>query len=361
MDYKIYKQKSSYWLVALTVIFSLLLAACGDTSSSGGGSFESSTTPVAGAGTGDGKVEGSCDGKGEVSGQVLVLTDLKQPLKNAPATISLKLNGGEAKTYTTEADGTYTIKDLETNEYELEASLPGGIEGKIIEPRKKYFTVDDCYVETVSMVLLAQGLEAPAAPAPETVRSEVVYVNSQPHYSLTSNPFFWLWLFDRPHYYGYNYPPSYTTRIYNNNNVVYVPQNRPAPADSRYKYTSYSENGGGAGVKATPPVVSKGSTRLGTSGYSKPPVVKTPSSDSGTGSKGGTRNNGTSSNPAGSNTKAAGSSGSSSNSSGVSNSGGSTKSGGGNGSSTGGSTKSGGGNGSSGGGSSKGGTRSGKR
>jgi hypothetical protein len=269
----------------------MLLSACGD--SGGGSSFGGSTPNSDAPATGQGQVDAACDGQGEVSGQILVLTDPNQQLKSAPATLTLTQTGGQPKTYTTDADGNYTIKDLDVNEYELEASLPGGLDGKTIEPRKKYMTVDDCYIETVSMVLLAQGIQAPAAPAPSTSQPQVVYVNNQPHYSIANNPFFWLWLFDRPNYYGYSYPPVYTTRIYNNNNIIYVPQQRPLP-DTRYKYTTYADSSTSStkspGVKAAPSPVSKGTTRLGTSGYSKPPDMKTPSSSGSSGSKGSTRN-----------------------------------------------------------------------
>lgn len=286
------RKVGSYWLIALTIITSLLLSACGDAGSGGGSSFGGSSPNSGAPATGQGQVEAACDGKGEVSGQILILTDPKQELKSAPATLTLTQSGGDPKTFTTDTDGNYTIKDLDVNEYELEASLPGGLEGKTIEPRKKYLTVDDCYIETVSMVLLAQGIEMPAAPNPSTSQPQVVYVNNQPHYSIANNPFFWLWLFDRPHYYGYNYPPVYTTRVYNNNNTIYVPQQRPI-TDTRYKYTNYvdssSNSGSLPGAKAAPQPVSKGTTRLGTSGYSKPPVMKTPSSSGSSGSKGSTR------------------------------------------------------------------------
>lgn len=285
-----YRKHGPYWLVALTVIISLLLSACGDTKPSTWDSGTNGQVSSNSAPTGDGQVEGVCDAKGEVTGQILILTDPKQELKSAPVTLTLTGPGTEAKTFTTEADGTYTIKDLDVNEYEIEASLPGGLDGKTIEPRKKYLTVDDCYIETVSMVLLAQGIETP--PAPAQTQPQVVYVNNQPHYSVTHDPFFWLWLFDRPHYYGYSYPPVYTTRVYNNNNIIYVPQNRPVPANTNYKYTSYSDSSSSsstAGVKAAPAPVSKGTTRLGSSGYTRPAVVaKTPASGSST-SKGSTR------------------------------------------------------------------------
>ncbi len=326
-----------YWLIALTIIFSLILSACGDATPANTGSSDFGNSA---AGTGSGQVASACDGKGEVSGQILVLTDPNKELQNAPATLKLTAgSGGETKTITTEADGTYSIKDLDVNEYELEATIPTQVDGKTIESRKKYLTVDDCFVETVSMVLVAQGIEIPPAPAPTTTQQQVVYVNNQPHYSITSNPFFWLWLMDRPNYYGYNYPPSYTTNVYHTNNTVYVPQNRPAVSDSRYKYTTYSDsNSNTPGVKAVPPPVSKGTTRLGASSYSKPPVMKTPSSGGSSSSKGDSRSNSSSGSSA-SSTKASGSS--SSNNSNNSN------------------TKSTGGGGSSGGSSSKGSTRSG--
>lgn len=166
-----YKKSSPYWLVALTIIISLLLSACGDTKSNTG----SSDFGNGSAATGQGQVAGECDSKGEVTGQILVLTDPKQDLKSAPVTLNLTSKDSEPKTFTTDADGTYTIKDLDVNEYEIEASLPGGLDGKTIDPRKKYLTVDDCYIETVSMVLTAQGIEIPPAPAASTRMSIVVW------------------------------------------------------------------------------------------------------------------------------------------------------------------------------------------
>jgi hypothetical protein len=265
------KQKVSRWYLpfSLFVILAMLLSACGDPTPVPASSGADITDP------GDFSEAATCDGKGQVSGQILVLIDEAKGLQPVPATITLTTAGTEPRTIKADADGNFQINDLDINEYEIEATVPGGFEGKQIQPKKKYLTVDDCQIETASMVLLAEGVTAPTTP-PAAPQQQVVYVNQQPHYSITSNPFFWLWLFDRPGFYGYSYPPVYTTRVYNQGGYVYVPQQRTV-ADSRYSYTSYKPGDTTTTkVKAEPPVVSKGQTRIGSSGYVKP--VVTPSS-----------------------------------------------------------------------------------
>jgi hypothetical protein len=298
----------------------LLLAACGD-----------AATPVPTVSAGDFADTGAtCDGKGQVSGQVLVLTDETQGLQPVVANLTLNTAGAQPVTLKTDPDGNYSVNDLSINEYEIEATVPEGVNGKVIQPKKKYLTVDDCQIETVSMVLLAEGVKAPETP-PAPPQQQVVYVNQQPHYSVTSNPFFWMWLLDRPGYYGYSYPPYYTTHIYNQGGYIYVPQTPHfAPSNANYSYTSYKSGDTATKVKSDPPVVSKGTTRVGSSGYVKPVVT---SSSKGSSRPGGVAINTPKSGSSSSTSKGSGSSnvsspGGSSSSSGVK-SGGSSSTGGG--------------------------------
>ena len=262
-----------YAPLAILVILSLLLAACGDSSPT-----VKPATPVAGvvSGSSDGDFEtndaAACDGKGQVSGQILAVSDEAKGLQPVPATLTLTTAGKDPVSVKADADGNYSLDNLDINEYEVAASLPGGLDGKTFQVKKKYLTVDDCQVETASMVLVADGITVPETP-PTPPQQQIVYVNNQPHYSIANNPFFWLWLFDRPGHYGYSYPPVYTTRIYNTGGVVYVPQAPRPVSNPNYSYTSYKPGDTTATkVKSEPPIVSKGSTRIGSSGYVKPPV-----------------------------------------------------------------------------------------
>ncbi len=284
---KIEKMKKMRWYtpLAILVILSLLLAACGDSTTTA-----TPPTPVASSGGfdtgsngGDFETENSaaCDGKGQVSGQILAVMDEAKGLQPVPATLTLTTAGKDPVTVKADAEGNYSLDNLDINEYEVEASLPGGLDGKNFQTKKKYVTVDDCQIETASMVLVADGIKVPETP-PAPPQQQIVYVNNQPHYSIASNPFFWLWLLDRPGYYGYSHPPMYTNRIYNTGGVLYVPQAPRPVSNPNYSYTSYKPGDTTATkVKSEPPIVSKGSTRIGSSGYVKPVVSS--------GSKGGSR------------------------------------------------------------------------
>ena len=295
--------KLSRLLPSITLILALfvglILAACGD------------PTPVPVDNSTNGQTEAACDNTGQVAGQILVMTQTDADLQAVPAQLTLT-GGGDfaARTVSTESDGSYKIDNLPLGEYELEAAVPNGVDGKTIQPRKKYFTADDCYIESVSTVLLADGITPPAEP-PAAQYTTVNY-NNTPHYSLTSNPFFWLWLFDRPNHYGFGYPPYYTTTVYRQNNVIYVPtQPHYQPTNANYRYTNYGSNNNSAtGVKTPPPVVSKGTTRVGNSGYVKPSsgssvkggaTAKPGSGSSSNGSKGSTRPGANGGNSSGSN------------------------------------------------------------
>ena len=97
-------------------------------------------------------------------------------------------------------------------------------------------------VETVSVVLLPAGVPAPPVPADleQRVRDSGGFATG--YGGLMNNPFFWLWMFDRPWVFGYPRPPVVTTRPAGGP-VTIDPNQAQAPARAGRRYTTYAPDG----------------------------------------------------------------------------------------------------------------------
>jgi hypothetical protein len=198
---------------------------------------------------------------GDVEGQVLAMRDATtQPALLKGAGVVLAGNGIDCGT---RADRCVTQTD-EAGKYRF-AGVPAGDYGIAFNPPKDHepplqaearqFNVSPNAVETVSVVLLAEGMARPTVPAELAQRGAAA--RNDP--GLMSNPFFWYFMFNQPWLGGYTRPPVV---VYGPDRNVVVDRSQPAPAPGR-TYTNYGPPGS-ANAKPPPAAIdSKGVTRPG--------------------------------------------------------------------------------------------------
>jgi hypothetical protein len=264
---------------------------------------------------------------GGLEGQVLgMLSPTEQPVLLQGAVIAINGPGG-SQTSTTDAQGKYRFDELRPGEYGLAASYQGSQAGsKSLQPEERLFSISPGQQETISLVLLAEGIAPPPTPPAAPVAGQpggqpaTGSVGGVGGGGLLTDPFFWYFLFNRPGAYGYGRPPVIVGG--GGGGPVVIDSNQPQRSSSGRVYTEYGEPGStGVRTKPLPQVTSKGTTRPGASGASsdggtvRPPIpsapaarppsssggsspaARPPSSSGSDGSKGTTRPGGGSSAP----------------------------------------------------------------
>ncbi|HEU5315024.1 MAG TPA: carboxypeptidase-like regulatory domain-containing protein, partial [Chloroflexota bacterium] len=153
----------------------------------------------------------------------------------------------------TDATGKYAFKEVPAGPYAVAFHAPAG--AAKFQDETRQFTVSPNAVETVSVVLLAEGMTVPEPPAELTSRP----ANQQAGYGsgLTSNPFFWYWMFNQPWIGGYSRPPVV---MMSPDRTVTVDRSQPTTSATGRQYSSYGPGGKPAPVKG---VSRPGQTALG--------------------------------------------------------------------------------------------------
>jgi hypothetical protein len=203
---------------------------------------------------------------GDVEGQVLAMRDAtQQPTLLSGATVILAGNGvdcGQRADHCaaqTDAQGKYTFTALPAGDYGVAFSVPARDGETALQPESRQFNVSNGSVETVSVVLLAEGIAKPAVPA--DLQQRGAQARNDP--SLTSNPFFWYFMFNQPWLGGYARPPVVVYAPGSDRTIVADQRPSTAPNTAGRTYTSYAPSGG-QGAKPAPQVIeSKGVTRPG--------------------------------------------------------------------------------------------------
>lgn len=205
---------------------------------------------------------------GDVEGQVLAMRDAaQQPVLLTGATAILAGNRIDCGKRTddcagqTDAQGRYAFKDIPTGDYGVAFSTPSR-EGEVrLQPESRQFNVSRGSVETVSVVLLADGIAKPAVPA--ELQQRGAQARNDP--GLTSNPFFWYFMFNQPWLGGYSRPPVVVYAPGTERTIVMDQRQAQSPAVPGRTYTSYAPAGSATGsTKPAPQVIeSKGVTRPG--------------------------------------------------------------------------------------------------
>jgi hypothetical protein len=193
----------------------------------------------------------ACGGQsfGDVEGQVLGLASAgEQPALVKDAGVVLAGNGIDCGNRTdlcvakTDANGKYAFKEVPAGPYAVAFQAPAG--AVKLQDEVRQFTVSPNAVETVSVVLLAEGMTVPEPPAELANRP----ANQSGGYSsgLTSNPFFWYWMFNQPWIGGYSRPPVV---VMNSDRTVTVDRSQPSTTATGRQYSSYGPGGKPAPVK----------------------------------------------------------------------------------------------------------------
>jgi hypothetical protein len=218
---------------------------------------------------------GSSTAPGGLEGQLLAMPNAAEQPVPLPGAV-IVINGPQgSQTTTTDAEGEYRFNDLAPGAYGLAASYQGPLIGTPLQPEERRLTISSGQDERISMVLLGEGITPPPAPADPTTP---LASGGQPATGanadlggITSNPFFWYWLFNQPGNYGYSRPPVVVRR---GDRPITIDTNQPSRSPAGRPYTDYGQPGS-VGVRTKPPpeVVSRGSTRPGAapaSGASQP-------------------------------------------------------------------------------------------
>jgi Carboxypeptidase regulatory-like domain len=197
---------------------------------------------------------------GDVEGQVLAMHDAtKQP--DLQAGVNVVVAGRNVERVTqTDGGGKYVFKDLPSGDYGIAFSLPAKEGETALQTEERQFSVSPGKVETVSVVLLADGIAKPEVPA-ELAHAAQSGQAITPGSGMMNNPFFWYFVFNQPWLGGYNRPPVVIATGPQRTITVDAPQ----PAAPGRTYTNYGP-AGAPGTKPAPQVVqSKGVTRPGQS------------------------------------------------------------------------------------------------
>ena len=196
---------------------------------------------------------------GDVEGQVLAMASASQPPQlMKDVSIVIAGNGidcgkrSDLCVTRTDANGKYGFKEVPAGTYAVAFNAPET--GVKYQEESRQFTVSPNAAEVVSVVLLAEGLARPEVPAELANRP----ANQSGAYSggLTSNPFFWYFMFNQPWLGGYSRPPVV---MMNPDRTVTVDRTQPTLSNTGRQYSSYGPNAKPAPVK----VDSRGVTRPG--------------------------------------------------------------------------------------------------
>jgi hypothetical protein len=224
---------------------------------------------------------------GDVEGQILAMRDAtQQPTLLSGATVILtgnRVDCGQRADHCaaqTDAQGKYTFTALPAGDYGVAFSVPAREGETALQPESRQFNVSAGSVETVSVVLLAEGIAKPAVPAELQQRG----AQARNDASLTNNPFFWYFMFNQPWLGGYARPPVVVYAPGSERTIVADQRQSTASSTAGRTYTSYAP-GGGQGAKPAPQVIeSKGVTRPGGSaslpGTAAEPVLPSASNSS---------------------------------------------------------------------------------
>jgi hypothetical protein len=277
--------------------------------------------------------------QGTIEGQVLgIYSTSEQPKILSGASIQVSGSHGDQLPVLTGGDGKFKVT-VPYDNFNVLANADG------YQPRMKTVTVDSDKIETVGFVLVAPGIQQPDSPPPLTPQDRQMlssgsFVPGSPGIGggIFSDPFFWLWMFDRPYYFGYPRIPfvgyggfgggrssvividqrtsplvvanqrGYTT--YRNPTGPAVPGTKPAPAPQAVTSATGNKGavrpstGGSSGLTAprgpapiAPPsgssinrsTTGSGSKGITSSGSSARPAPVAPPSSRGTMSRGGSK------------------------------------------------------------------------
>ena len=212
---------------------------------------------------------------GDIEGQVLGMpSTTEQPVALAGAAVLIAGNRIECGTRAdncvaeTDSSGAYRFADVPTGSYGLLFVYedPTFAQGKPLDNQGREVNVSKDEIETVSVVLLPEGVTPPPIPAGIATNT----VPSGGYHSggggITSNPFFWLWLMDRPYAFGYSRPPVLDAP--RGGGQVTSRADLPSTSGTGRQYTSYGP-AGASGTKSTPKAIpAKGVTRPGAAAVS---------------------------------------------------------------------------------------------
>ena len=128
--------------------------------------------------------------------------------------------------------GQYRFDDVPAGDYGLSFvhDDPTFGNGAALGSQGREVNVSQGNVETVSVVLLPAGVQAPPVPADLEQRVRDSGGVATGYGGIMNNPFFWLWMFDRPWVFGYPRPPVVTTRPAGGPVTIDPNQAQPRPA-----------------------------------------------------------------------------------------------------------------------------------
>ena len=173
---------------------------------------------------------------GDIEGQVLAMPSTSEPpVRLAGATVFIagsEIDCGRRSdncVTRTDSSGQYRFDDVPVGDYGLSFvhDDPTFASDTALASQGREVNVSQGNVETVSVVLLPEGVQAPPVPADleRRVRDSGGFATG--YGGIMNNPFFWLWMFDRPWVFGYPRPPVVTTRSERFHARSSVPTTRP--------------------------------------------------------------------------------------------------------------------------------------
>ena len=138
-----------------------------------------------------------------------------------------------------------------------------------LQPEERHFNVSPGKVETVSVVMLGDGIAQPEVPA-ELAQAAQSGQAINPGSGMMNNPFFWYFIFNQPWLGGYGRPPVVIAS--GPERTITVDNRQPTTASPGRSFTNYGP-AGAPGTKPAPVAVpSKGVTRPGQSALPGPPA-----------------------------------------------------------------------------------------
>ena len=188
---------------------------------------------------------------GDIEGQVLGMPSTAEPPVRL-AGVTVLIAGSEIDCgrrsdnciTRTDSSGQYRFDDVPAGDYGLSFihDDPTFANSTALDSQGREVNVSQGNVETVSVVLLPEGVQPPPVPADleQRVRDSGGFATG--YGGIMNNPFFWLWMFDRPWVFGYPRPPVVTTRPAGGP-VTIDPNQAQAPARAGRRYTTYAPDG----------------------------------------------------------------------------------------------------------------------
>jgi hypothetical protein len=199
---------------------------------------------------------------GDVEGQVLAMRDATKPPEIQAGANVVIASANVEKVTQTDAEGKYSFKDLPAGDYGIAFSIPAKEGEQALLPEERQFNVSPGKVETVSVVMLGDGIAQPEVPA-ELAQAAQSGQAIGPSSGLMNNPFFWYFVFNQPWLGGYGRPPVVIAS--GPERTITVDNRQPTAAPPGRSFTNYGPPGT-PGTKPAPAVVpSKGVTRPGQS------------------------------------------------------------------------------------------------